>query len=606
MREKNNKSSRLIPILMGLLLVLILIAAAGFLYTRYIRLDGKFLRTNVETLDLRDRGLSDLRSVSRCRDLKTLDVRGNPLTLEDIQYLQKHLPDCEILFDVDVGGQTVDSSQTALHLEDLPADWENLLTLRHLRSLTVERCTNPAAMEELQEARPDCSMSWRLGLGGEWFEADARDLTLPGTAVYYEELLSQLSWFHALEAVTLRSAVLMPEQQRSLLQAYPDIHFSWPVRVGEATVPASAEELVYAQTGLDGTGKLEEIMDLLPELRCVDFTGSAVAAADRVAFREAHDELEVNWSVPINGTLYPCDVELLDFNNLAFADTAELEAAIPFLPSLQKIEMCDTGLSYEALDEFNQRWPDVREVWRVYFSGYNLRTDDTYFCASAVGVNHPYITDRDAWVFHYLIDMEALDLGHMSITDLSFVEYMPHLTYLIIAECPLWDLSPLAACKELKYLEVFHTGIRDLSPLTECPKLESLNVCYTAVPQRNAYESLLNMPSLGRLWYCHCPLNRNQRNELAKQKPDCIFFLLENGEPSGGSWRYDQRYYDMRDALHMYYMPGGTNGVDEDGAQIIVDDWGQEFHLENYDGGPYWWTEPRYSHMFPHIIGVTV
>ena len=47
MREKNNKSSRLIPILMGLLLVLILIAAAGFLYTRYIRLDGEFLRTKV-------------------------------------------------------------------------------------------------------------------------------------------------------------------------------------------------------------------------------------------------------------------------------------------------------------------------------------------------------------------------------------------------------------------------------------------------------------------------------------------------------------------------------------------------------------------------------
>ncbi len=55
----------------------------------------------------------------------------------------------------------------------------------------------------------------------------------------------------------------------------------------------------------------------------------------------------------------------------------------------------------------------------------------------------------------------------------------------------------------------------------------------------------------------------------------------------------------------MYYMAGGTNGVDEDGAQIIVDDRGKEFHLQNYDGSTYWWTQPQWSDMHPYIIGVT-
>ena len=55
----------------------------------------------------------------------------------------------------------------------------------------------------------------------------------------------------------------------------------------------------------------------------------------------------------------------------------------------------------------------------------------------------------------------------------------------------------------------------------------------------------------------------------------------------------------------MYYMPGGTNGVDENGNQIIIDDWGEEFILEDWDGGPRWWEEPQYAHMHPHIYGIT-
>ena len=36
----------------------------------------------------------------------------------------------------------------------------------------------------------------------------------------------------------------------------------------------------------------------------------------------------------------------------------------------------------------------------------------------------------------------------------------------------------------------------------------------------------------------------------------------------------------MRDFFEMYYMPGGTNGVDENGNQIIIDDWGERFILK--------------------------
>ena len=188
-------------------------------------------------------------------------------------------------------------------------------------------------------------------------------------------------------------------------------------------------------------------------------SSSAVSAADRLAFQESHPALAVSWSVPVNGTVYPWDVETLDLNNVPMDNTFELEDALAFFPKLKTVEMCECGISNEDMDALNQRWPDIRFIWTVHFAGYTLRTDATYFCASMDGLNHPYLTNYDAYVFRYLTDMQALDLGHMYITDISFLQYMPHMTYLIIAECNIEDYTPLAYCKELKYLEAFQTII---------------------------------------------------------------------------------------------------------------------------------------------------
>ena len=61
-----------------------------------------------------------------------------------------------------------------------------------------------------------------------------------------------------------------------------------------------------------------------------------------------------------------------------------------------------------------------------------------------------------------------------------------------------------------------------------------------------------------------------QIESLREALPDTEVWCSPGDESTGGTWRYDEDYYDMRDAFHMYYMPGGTNGVDENGNQIIV------------------------------------
>ena len=95
MRTRNrnsNKSSRLIPIFMGLLLVLILMAAAGYVYTRYARINGEFIRTDRVAMDLRGQDVTDIDALTRFRDLKSLDVRNTSVSLETVRTLQRRLP----------------------------------------------------------------------------------------------------------------------------------------------------------------------------------------------------------------------------------------------------------------------------------------------------------------------------------------------------------------------------------------------------------------------------------------------------------------------------------------------------------------------------------
>lgn len=67
-----------------------------------------------------------------------------------------------------------ESGTESLTLEDLPNDWENLRLFENLRSLTVNHCTQPDAMETLRAELPNCELRYSLCVGGQWFDSDAR------------------------------------------------------------------------------------------------------------------------------------------------------------------------------------------------------------------------------------------------------------------------------------------------------------------------------------------------------------------------------------------------------------------------------------------------
>ena len=605
-KEKNKAKTAARVLVICAAALIVLAAAAGFIFSRrYVRLGQQFIPVSAATLDLRGAGISDLSALDRCTELTELDVRENDLSADALDAFRAAHPGCRVLYSVYLNGEPYDSAEESVTLEDLPNDWENLRLFENLRSLTVNHCTAPGAMETLRAELPNCEMRYSLCIGSQWFDSAAAELTVSGTAPTAMELLSQLAHFPAMRTVNLPDAVFTADEQHSLVSAYPNISFFWNVQIGSQTVSNITTELSLAGEDAATLAQLAAALDLLPRLRTVELTGCTAPVADRLAFIEQHPDVSAGWTVSVEGQEFAWNTEFIDLNNYSIADVAALEAAFAELPKLTQVDMCDTNLSYEQLDALNRKYENIRVVWKVYFGNYYLRTDAEYFIAAAWGENKVYLTDDDIDCWKYCTDLRGLDIGHMNITDLSFLQYMPRMTYLIIAECPITDISPLAQLKELRYLEMFQTNVSDISPLLECTALKALNLAYMNVKQDNAWSVLPKLTNLDLLWYPSVPLSGAQRRQLADALPNTTLFLYDGCEPSGGIWRYNPYYYEMRDFFHMYYMPGGTNGVDENGNQIIIDDWGEEFILEDWDGGPRWWEEPQYAHMHPHIYGIT-
>ena len=605
-KEKNKAKTAARVLVICAAALIVLAAAAGFIFSRrYVRLGQQFIPVSAATLDLRGAGISDLSALDRCTELTELDVRENDLSADALDAFRAAHPGCRVLYSVYLNGEPYDSAEESVTLEDLPNDWVNIRLFENLRSLTVNHCTAPGAMETLRAELPNCEMRYSLCIGSQWFDSAAAELTVSGTAPTAMELLSQLAHFPAMRTVNLPDAVFTIDGQHSLVSAYPNISFFWNVQIGSQSVSNITTELSLAGEDAATLAQLTSALDLLPRLRSVDLTGCTAPVADRLAFVEQHEDLSAGWTVSVEGQEFAWNTEFIDLNNYSIADVAALEAAFAELPMLTQVDMCDTNLSYEQLDALNRKYENIRVVWKVYFGNYYLRTDAEYFIAAAWGENKVYLTDDDIDCWKYCTDLRGLDIGHMNITDLSFLQYMPRMTYLIIAECPITDISPLAQLKELRYLEMFQTNVSDISPLLECTALKALNLAYMNVKQDNAWSVLPKLTNLDLLWYPSVPLSSAQRRQLADALPNTTLFLYDGCEPSGGIWRYNPYYYEMRDFFHMYYMPGGTNGVDENGNQIIIDDWGEEFILEDWDGGPRWWEEPQYAHMHPHIYGIT-
>ena len=538
-KEKKSRARLTACLLLALALVLLLVAA--LLFT--VRIGGRFYLA-ADTIDRRDRELS----VEECEAAAAR--RG----AESIRWM------------IPLGGTRYDSFSEAITLDALsPDELDRFDDFPYLTRVDARACRDYDALAAAAKRREDLQFLWQIDSSDGPIDGNSRSLAV--RALSRGELESLLPLLPFLEELDLRGSEMPPDDADAFMAAHPELPCAFTVKVWGQSLPGDSEALRFSGGAAGSYEELSAALRRFPNLKRLDLRDSDALPSQLALLLPACEDVELAYVIRLYGRIFTSDMEEIDLSGIPIDDTSELEAAVGLMKELKKVVMCDCGVPNEEMAALNERFAPVRFVWTVYFSVYALRTDTTYFCASDLpqyAYLAPELNDAQIEPIKYCTDLVALDLGHMHFTDLSFLYNMPHLKYLILVEGWFHDITPIGSLEELEYLEIFKNRINDISPLLNCKKLKHLNMCYTYGFDPSP---LREMKSLERLWYVGMMLKEPLRSQLPEELPNCYcYFPYDDPQGStGGGWRENEAYYEMRDFFGMYYQPGGTGIHHENG-----------------------------------------
>ena len=333
-------------------------------------------------------------------------------------------------------------------------------------------------------------------LGVEVGEDDVRvDLTrMTNMAAKVNTLINDLKAHPQITEVDLTGVKLDVKYMRQLVEACPNVHFHWKVKVADGYF--TCEDTVMDLDALNDTAKLSHIaaaLDALPNI-------------ERVIMHKYRPSL--------NG--------MRDY----------------LISKYPEVEFCWT-LDWSICDGSRVR----------------LRSDATAF-STMKGRQDPRYTAQQIWDrLQYFPELLAIDVGHNNVSDLSFLANFPGLRRLICIDSkkPVTDISVLAQLPDLEYIELFMQDITDISSLANHEHLLDLNLCHNNVTDLSP---LYSCPNLQRLWISYNPnLTQEEVDKLQAVLPNCVI-ETESYQSTGAGWREHDRYFILVESFEKTtYIP---------------------------------------------------
>lgn len=493
---------------------------------------------------------------------ETVDLRDAKLTVAEYEALSAKMADKEILWSVPIGGDYHESSSEFILLSHL--EEEQLVGFRYLPNLkTVDArdCPDHEALIALQQAYPNLDVQWAVHLGGRRWSRDTESLDLREIPVTAEELLNTLGYFAEGTQVRLSETGLTDQERKAVTEAFPGLRIHWGVELMGKIYSSGEKKLSFAGKTVD-LDALTAAGDQFSSMEEIDLTGCGVGLTELAALQEAYPGAKLISELELFGKQFHTLDEEIDLSGIEMKDTQEVELAAKVMPALKKVDMCGCGISNEDMDALNKRHEGVKFVWTVKIGKADVRTDIVGFIGAKYGyipnanIRNPYedrhrrLFDEDCVNFKYCTDIVVMDLGHMGVTDYSFLEYMPNLKYLLLADTQGTDFSVLAKLENLIYLELFMTEFTQTELLLNLTKLENLNLGFLHLQNPDV---LKEMKWLKMLWIPGTHLSNDKYQEIVDALPDTVVNTHDVDSTSSG-WRKHQNYYDMRDILDIYYL----------------------------------------------------
>ena len=408
-----------------------------------------------------------------------------------------------------------------------------------LEEINAQGVRDYELLTELKYRRPGCRVHYTVALDGQEYPEDTTEITLNTLAEQELPLFQYLPQLEKIHAESCTEYALLQQ----LRDMYPQLEVSYTLPICGGAYETDTTKLKLEAPTDDDLA----LLAFLPGLESVHIVDPAATPELFLETVVSYPDVEFSWETEIAGVHVDNTTTELSFLDIPMTGTEEVSEGLAYFPSVTFVDMSNCGIDNEVMAAFREeKREDYKVVWTVQCGPLAVRTDEVYF----IPVKHNvfYFHDDEAYNLRYCEDMVSMDLGHMSLHTLEFVEFMPHLKYLVLAHTTILDITSLSKCKELVFLEIDFTGISDYTPLLECTALEDLNLGHTYGDR----EVIAQMTWLKNLWWIGA--GHKTRLLLEEKLPDTHLQFLGKRTVDGG-WRQLQNYFDHRDIMGMEYMP---------------------------------------------------
>ena len=480
--------------------------------------------SNVRALDVREATVTDYAPALTLRGLQRLDARGNPrFTEQDFRTVSKALPRCEVKWSIPIAGNYYDSDVQDIDVSALD------LTAAELAALEAkypEKTFHTGVMRVM----------------GQAVAPDATTLDLTGRGdIDPTEVAEALKYLPRVTEVDLRGTPLTAEEIAALYAAAPGARLLCTCK---APTPMTTGDTVVTLSGgtYDDLRACMDFIDYMPDLEYMDARAISLSDAQTRALEAAPHADRVIYCFSLYGRQVTALDTELNLDGVALSGREAVEQILTRLPRLQRLSLCDCGLSDADMGALFDAHPEVKFIWWVTFGKYRLRTDATAFTTNLYADNKEHYTSETFEPLRYCTDLMMLDIGHCDLTSLENFRGLTKLRVLILADNDITDISPLEGMNDLEYVEVFLNGITDFSPLANKEKLLDLNIYYCPIGDVAPIATCRN---LERLWLGKCGLSDGEISTLKKALPNCKI-NARGSASTGRGWREHRRYSIIR------------------------------------------------------------